>query len=120
MKPSPKTLRLVLVGLIIGVIALVALIIAINGPLRRLEEFGCAESCKGYWATLQDFVKQKGRYPKDEVEIGAFFHTPSGSDPVEYVAPQDDKADEVVLWWKQRTKFGVRIGITESGVIVKK
>ena len=121
MKLSPKILQQVLVGLIIIGIALVVLIKALNaGPVRELEEFGCAGGCKGYWATLQNFVKQKGRYPKDKAEIGAFFHTVPGSDPVEYVAPEDEKTDEVVLWWKQKTKFGIRIGITESGVIVKK
>ena len=116
MKPSRKTLRHVLVGLSVLLVVLVAIIV---GPLKRLGEFGNAESVKGYWASLQDFVKQNGRYPKDDAEIGAFFHTAADKEPVEYVAPHDDSADEVVLWWKQKTMFGVRVGITESGTIVK-
>jgi|SRR5688572_9146341 len=117
MTPSAKALRFVLVGLGILVVVLVVVIV---GPLKRLGEFGRAEGCKGYWASLQDFVKQNGRYPKDDAEIAAFFHTLPGKESVEYVAPHDDSADEVVLWWKQKTMFGVRVGVTESGVIVKR
>jgi hypothetical protein len=117
MKSPAKTRRLVLIGLIIGVIALGSIIVV---PLKRIGEFGRAESVKGYWASLQEFVKQNGRYPKDDAEIGAFFHTAPEQEPVEYLAPHDTNADEVVLWWKQRTMFGVRVGITESGAIVKK
>lgn len=104
-------------GLFIALIALVAFVV---GPLRRTGEFAYAEGCKGYWRSLQDFVKQNGRYPRDEVEINAFFNTATDKEPVEYVAPHDDEADEVVLWWKEKSMFGARIGITESGTIIKK
>jgi hypothetical protein len=117
MKSPAKTRRLVLIGLSIGLLALGGMMVV---PLKRISEFGRAESVKGYWASLQDFVKQNGRYPKGDAEIAAFFHTPPEKEPVEYIAPHDDSADEVVLWWKQKTMFGVRIGITESGMIVKK
>jgi hypothetical protein len=117
MKLSAKTLRFVAVGLVIFLAVLVVIIV---GPLRKLGEFGRAESCKGYWATLQDFVKQKGHYPKDDSEIAPFIQTAPEKEPVEYVAPRDDAIDEVVLWWKQKTMFGVRVGITESGTIVKR
>lgn len=117
MKPSYKAPRLAAVGLGVLAVVLVAIIV---GPLKRLGEFGCAESVKGYWGTLQDFVKQNGHYPKDEAEIGAFFHVTPDKEPVQYVAPRYESADEVVLWWKQKTMFGVRVGITESGMIVKK
>ena len=89
------------------------------GPVRKVGEFGRAESVKGYWASLQEFEKRKGRYPKDSAEIAAFFHTTAGSEPVEYVSPRDGSGDEVILWWKDKTIFGVRVGITKSGVIVK-
>jgi hypothetical protein len=90
------------------------------GSLRKLGQFGRAEAVKGYWASLQEFEKQNGRYPKDSTEIAAFFHTGGGSEPVEYVPPSDGGGDEVILWWKDKTIFGVRIGITKSGAIVKK
>ena len=105
-------------------LGLMAIIIAMFGvavgPLRKLGEFGRAEAVKGYWASLQAFEKQNGRYPKDSVEIAAFFHTAADSESVEYVPPRDGGADEVILWWKDKTIFGVRIGITKSGTIVKK
>jgi hypothetical protein len=117
MKPSRKSLRLALVGLIVLAVVLVAVIV---GPIKRVGEFGRAESVKGYWASLQDFVKQNGHYPKGDAEIAAFFHTAPEKEPVEYVAPHDDSADEVVLWWKQKTMFDVKVGVTESGMIVKR
>lgn len=117
MKLPAKTLRLLGMGL---VSLLVMLAIITVGPLRKLGEFGRAESCKGYWASLQDFVKQKGHYPKDDAEIASFFQTAPEKEPVEYVAPRDGSTDEVVLWWKRKTMFGVRVGITESGTIVKR
>jgi hypothetical protein len=117
MKPSARIRRLVLIGLGVVVLAIGGLMVV---PLKRMGEFGCAESVKGYWASLQDFVKQNGRYPKDEAEIAAFFHTAPDKEPVEYIAPHDDNTDEVVLWWKKNTIFGVKVGITESGMIVKK
>ncbi|OHE80231.1 MAG: hypothetical protein A2107_15560 [Verrucomicrobia bacterium GWF2_62_7] len=118
MKSPQNTRRLVLVGLSIG--ALVIGSITIVPPLKRISEFGRTESVKGYWLGLQDFVKQNGRYPKDNAEIAAFFSTAPEKEPVVYMAPHDNSADEVVLWWKQKTMFGVTIGITESGVIVKR
>ena len=104
-------------GLIILLVVLVAIVV---GPLRKLGEFGRAESCKGYWASLQDFVKEKGHYPKGDAEIASFFQIAPEKEPVEYVVPRDDSTDEVVLWWRQKTMFGVRVGITESGTIVKR
>jgi hypothetical protein len=118
MKSSAKTRRLFLLGLI-GALALGSIVVIVV-LLERIGEFGHAESVKGYWASLQDFVKQNGRYPKDDAEIASFFHISTEKEPVEYLAPHDDRADEVVLWWKQKTIFGVEVGITESGMIVKK
>ncbi len=107
--------------MVLGLVLFAAVLIPfVVGLVSFVEEFGRAESVKGYWASLQEFVKQQGRYPKDEAEIGAFFQTVPGKDPVEYVAPHDASSDEVVLWWKQRTLFGVQVGVTESGRIVKK
>jgi hypothetical protein len=120
MKWSAKTRRFLLIGLVISVLAIGGLLVV---DLERLGEFERAEGVKGYWASLQEFVKQNGHYPKDDKEFGAFFHmTPEElkQAPVEYVALHDNNADEVVLWCKPRTIFGVRIGITESGEVVKK
>lgn len=116
MKLSVKTLRLS--PAVLSVLTVLSVVI-ILGPLKHLVEFERAESVKGYWASLQDFVKENGRYPNSESEIGVFFRTAPDKEPAEYVAPGDDRVDEVVLWWRQKTIFGVRIGITESGTIVK-
>jgi|GEM_PF-2524310 len=119
MKKAAKNLRLMLIGLGITVLVIAAIGIV---PLKRVTEFIYSEHVKGYWATLQEFVNKNGHYPKDDTEIGAFFHeTPEQlkKEPVEYVAPHDTNTDEVVLWWKKKTVFGVRVGITESGNIVR-
>lgn len=116
MKLSKKAKWLILASLILVSIALLATI----GPLIRVIEFGYAEGCKGYWASLQEFVKQNGRYPKDEAEIGNFFKIEAGKEPVEYIAPHDETTDEVILWWKEKSLLVRKVGITESGVIVKK
>ena len=107
------------VALLLAAVATAALLVTI-GPVRKVGEFGRAEAVKGYWASLQEFEKQKGRYPRDDAEIAAFFHTAPGSEPVEYVPPQQSSPDEAVLWWKQKTMFGVQVGITKSGTIVKR
>ena len=108
-----------IIALGLAAIIIVAIGVAV-GPVRKVGEFGRAEAVKGYWASLQEFEKQKGRYPKDNAEIAAFFHTTADSEPVEYLPPGHGTADEVILWWKDKTVFGVRVGITKSGVIVKK
>ena len=120
MKWPAKARRFLLIGLTICVLAIAGLLVV---NLERFGEFDRAEGVKGYWASLQEFVKQNGHYPKGDAEIGAFFHmTPDELKhaPVEYVAPHGTNADEVVLWCRPRTIFGVRIGITESGKIVRK
>ena len=120
MKWPAKTRRFLLTGLVISVIAIGGLLVV---NLERFGEFDRAEGVKGYWASLQEFMKQNGHYPKDDTEIGAFFHMTSEElkqAPVEYMAPHNTNADEVVLWCKPRTILGVRIGIAESGKIVKK
>jgi hypothetical protein len=103
----------------LAAVVIAAFLIAV-GPVRKIGEFGRAEAVKGYWASLQDFEKQNGRYPIDNAEIAAFFHTKPGSEPVEYVSPQQAGRDDVVLWWKQKTLFGVQVGITKSGTVVKR
>jgi hypothetical protein len=116
---SSKTFWKVLIGLAITVFVLGAISII---PLKQLNEFCYAENVKGCWASVQNFVNKNGRYPKDDAELGAFFHeTPDQMrhERVEYIAPRDANADEVILWYKERTVFGVRVGITESGTIVK-
>src|SRR5262245_21222562 len=107
-----------IIGLALVAIAVATLLIII-GPVREIDEFGRAEEVKGYWANLQEFEKQKGRYPADSAEIAAFFHTTTGSEPVEYVLPHQS-GDEVILWWKEKTLFGIQVGITKSGAIVKR
>ncbi len=90
---------------------------------KRLDEFRKVEEAEGHWASIQNFVKVNGRYPKDEAEIGAFFHeTPEElkQEPVEYLAPHDTNGDDVILWCKSKTIFGVRIGVTQSGTVVKR
>jgi len=116
MRSRRKILTVVALGLAAVIIAAISVAI---GPLRRVSEFGRAESVKGYWASLQEFEKQYGRYPKDTAEIAAFFHTATGSEPVEYVPPRDNGADEAILWWKDKTMFCVKVGVTRSGAIVK-
>jgi hypothetical protein len=91
--------------------------------LKFFSEFRAAEEAEGHWAGIQNFVKVNGRYPKDEAEIGVFFHeTPEElkQEPVTYMVPHGMNDDEVILWCKNKTIFGVRIGVTESGTIVKK
>ena len=107
-----------LIWLGVAEVVIAAFLLAI-GPVRKIGELGRAEAVKGYWASLQEFEKQNGRYPKDNAEIAAFFHTTPSSEPVEYVQPQEGK-DDVVLWWKKKTLFGVRVGITRSGTVVKR
>jgi len=108
-----------MIALGLAAIIIAAIGVAV-GPVRKIGEFGRAEAVKGYWASLQEFEKQKGRYPKDNAEITAFFRTRQDSESVEYVPPRDGSADDVILWWKDKTVFGVRVGITKSGPIVKK
>ena len=119
MKTPGKTLRRVALGLGIALLVLGGISIY---PLKRLSEFSCAETVKGYWASLQPFVQTNGRYPRDDAELGALFHeTPVQlqNEPVVYLAPHDTNTDEIVLWLKHRSLFGAKIGITESGMIVK-
>lgn len=91
----------------------------ILGPYQRFIEFGMAETVKGYWASLNDFEKKNGRYPKDNAEINAFFRDDTAKAPVEYVPPSTTNANEVVLWYKGTTLLGARMGITRSGDMVK-
>lgn len=107
------------IALVLALMAIVVVFVAIP-QLRQLEEFGTAESVKGYWAGLQNFQKEHGRYPRDEAEMAAYFQVTAGTAPVRYVPPHDDNADEPVLWWKEKTRSGVMVGITESGEIVKR
>ena len=107
------------IALALAAIGLGAVLMA-AGPVRKIGELGRAEAVKGYWASLQDFEKQNGRYPTNNAEIAQFFHTELGSEPVEYVPPQTRSDDDVVLWWKQKTIFRVQVGITKSGAIVKR
>jgi len=88
-------------------------------PYKRFSEFGMAETVKGYWASLNDFEKKNGRYPKDNAEINAFFNDDTAKAPVEYVPPSTTNANEVILWYKGTTLLGAHIGITKSGDIVK-
>ena len=82
--------------MVLGVALIVIAAMSVR-PLERFGEFDRAESVKGYWASLQHFVEENGRYPKDDKEISAFFHTTSEKEPVNYIPPQDTNADEVVL-----------------------
>lgn len=120
MKSPAKTPRRILIAWGVTVLVLGGMSIV---PLKHVGEYFYAEDVKGYWATLQEFVEEKGRYPKDEAEIGAYYNVTLEQlkqEPVVYVPPHSTNADEVVLWWKKKTIFGVKVGITESGVIVKK
>lgn len=114
---NTRTKTWTIIGLALA--AVTALLIAL-GPVRKLGEFGRAEGVKGYWANLQDFEKQNGRYPRDDAEIAASFHITPGLEPVEYVPPSQSSGDAVILWWKEKTLFGVQVGITKSGTIVKR
>ena len=109
---------------IIGGLITLAILVGIAGPfLKRFYEFAITESVKGYWVGLHDFETKNGRFPKDDEVLGAFFHETSEQlkkEPVEYVPPRDTNSDEVILWCKKTTLFGTRIGITESGTLVKK
>lgn len=114
-----KYRRPLLVGLGILSVALGCYAVIV---FKHLDEFSKAEGAKGHWVSIQDFVKANGRYPKDEAEIGAFFHeTPEKmkQEPLEYVAPRDFNGDDVILWCRKKTIFGVRIGVTQSGSVVK-
>ena len=113
-------MRRVLIGLGITVLVIGGICFA---PLKRFTEFVYTEDVKGYWASLQDFVNKNERYPTNNTEIAAFFKMSPQElkkAPVEYLAPHDTNTDEVVLWWKHKTIFGVQVGITESGMIIKK
>jgi len=119
MKTPANNLRRLLIGWAFTVILLGSISIV---PLKRAGEFVYSEDIKGYWASLQDFAHKNGRYPTNDTETGIFFKiSPEELQqaPVEYLAPHDTNADEVVFWWKQKTIFGVKIGITKSGMIVK-
>jgi hypothetical protein len=114
-----KYRRLLLIGLGILTVALGCYAVL---AFKRIDEFSKAEGAKGHWVGIQDFVKANGRYPKDEAEIGAFFHeTPEElkEEPVQYIAPHGSNGDDVILWCRKKTIFGVRIGVTQSGTIVK-
>lgn len=116
---STKHRRLILTALAILIVALGSYGVLV---FKGIDEFSKAEGAKGHWVGIQEFVKANGRYPKDEAEIGAFFHeTPEEikQEPVEYVAPHGSNDDEVILWCRNKTIFGVRIGVTQSGSVVK-
>ncbi len=79
-----------------------------------------SEGIKGEWISVQDFVKAKGTYPKDLNELNTYYHyTPKGEDDIIYIKPNDDDKDEIILWLKRSTCAGTRIGIRESGLVVK-
>jgi hypothetical protein len=116
---TTKNRRLLLAGLGILIVTLAWIGVIL---VERLGEFRDSEEAEGHWASLQNFVKANGRYPKDEEEIGTFFHeTPEElkEEPVKYIVPQGTNGDEVILWCNSKTIFGVRVGVTESGTIVK-
>ena len=109
----------ILLGFVLGIVTTILSGMLIFGPVRQFDEFAMAENVKGYWASLQDFERKNGRYPKDAAEINAFFHTSTETEPVDYVPPQGTNDEEVILWWKKKTIFGSTVGITKGGMIVK-
>jgi len=116
---ATKKRRIILIGLGIMIIALGCFAIIF---FKFLDEFNKSQEAQGHWAGIQQFVKANGRYPTNEVEVGAFFHESPEEvkqEPVEYVAPHDSNGDDVILWCRKKTIFGVRIGVTQTGSIVK-
>jgi hypothetical protein len=114
-----KKRRIILIGL--GILIVVLGCYGVLG-FKSIDEFEKAEGAKGHWVGIQQFVKANGRYPTNEAEVGTFFHeTPEElkQEPVEYVAPRDFNGDDVILWYRKKTIFGVRIGVTQTGSVVK-
>ena len=119
MKYTKTVRRGILIGLIIG---LVVIVVSGLDFLKCFGEFSDAESVKGYWASLREFEMKNGRFPTNDLEIADYFHDTLEQirqEPVEYLAPQGTNEAQVVLWWKKKTLFGVRVGITKSGEIIK-
>lgn len=82
-----------------------------------IQELCITEGIKGDWIGVQDYVKAKGRYPNDEKELYDYYKlTPTGEEPI-YIKPQDDNEDEVILWSREKTLSGKRIGIRECGLV---
>ena len=58
--------------------------------------------------------------PEDHYELAAHYGANADEAPIVYVKPTDDDRDEVIVWWKARSRSGKKIGVTESLVVVKK
>lgn len=103
-----------LLMVLLGVFLYLRLVV---GP--GIQELSISESIKGDWKDIQKFVEARGQYPNNSDELDEFYsYTPNG-DEATYIKPIDDDKDEVILWWKELSRSGKKIGIRESGVIVK-
>lgn len=85
-----------------------------------IQEVLFTESIKGEWIDVMKFVKAKGRYPNNLNELNAYYNYTSEEEVITYLKPIDEGKDEVILWWKKESISGKRIGIKESGLVVKK
>lgn len=111
-------IRTKVIGVGISVLLAVAALLAVH-TWRDFQEFRIVEECKGYWLDVHKFQEETGRLPENEAELASFYATDLSNSPVYYVKPTDDKRDEVVIWWKEIPCCGKRIGVTESGMVVK-
>jgi hypothetical protein len=112
-KPFPKWLKYSLISFGSIVVLSVALF------LHFIMAFSRSEICKGYWAQVQEFARKEGRYPTNDIEICAYYHTTPEREIVEYSPPRGDQDDEIILRWKRRTILGKRIAVTKSGRIIE-
>ena len=79
-----------------------------------------AEELKGEWISIQDYIKDKNEYPRDLIELNKFYnYTPTEDEKVVYIKPTDENKNEVILWWKEKSRLNHRIGIKESGEVIK-
>lgn len=107
--------RGVIITLVIVVIALIALISFMRYFRSAIQEIKQAEFIKGEWVVVQEFVKDKGRYPDDHNELAAYFnYVPS--DEIVYLKPTNDAVEEIIFYWKEPLSSGERVCITEKGI----
>lgn len=85
----------------------------------KFEEFVRVEDAKSEWIAIIEFKNTKNRYPYDLDELSSHFQYTSSEENIIYLPPRDNNTDEIILWLKRESKLGNRIGVRESGIVVK-
>lgn len=102
-----------------GLSALTFLRVFLAPKFEEFEEFVRVEDAKSEWIAIIEFKNTKNRYPYDLDELSSHFQYTSSEENIIYLPPRDNNTDEIILWLKRESKLGNRIGVRESGIVVK-